>query len=347
MKEELQKYIVNENASTFEVMRVIQENAAQIALIIKDEKLLGTISDGDIRRNVLKKGSLESKAKDIMRRNFKYISVEENISEAKKKMIFEKINQLPILDKKGTLIDLLQLNDLFRQERMPNHVVIMAGGKGKRLRPYTSNCPKPMIEVNGKPILEIILEQCIDNGFYNFHFSVNYLKEQIINYFKDGSKWNVSINYLKENKPLGTAGSLKLLPKQTQPIIVINGDLLTRLNLNRILEFHNENKGSATLGVRNYSETIPFGIVEIEGVKLRSFIEKPTYNYLVNAGVYILNPNLLSILDKEEYVDMPDLLKKAQSFNHLINVCPIHEYWLDIGKPEFLKKANKEWFNNE
>ena len=285
MRKDLSKFIVEENASTFEVMEVIQNGAVQIALVVKDNKLIGTISDGDIRRNILKKGSLENKAKNIMRKNFKFINIREDSNEAKKKMIKEKINQMPILDDKGNLIDLILLNDLFIKEKISNHIVIMAGGKGKRLRPYTENCPKPMIKINGKPILEIILDQCIDNGFYNFHFSVNYLKEQIIDYFQDGKKWNVSINYLIENEPLGTAGSLKLLPEQKKPFLVINGDLLTRLNLNRILEFHNDNDGGATLGVRNFTETIPYGIVEIEGTELKSFEEKPTFNYLLNAGV--------------------------------------------------------------
>ena len=344
MRKDLSKFIVSENASTFKVMEVIQNGAVQIALVVKDNKLIGTISDGDIRRNILKKGSLENQAKNIMRKNFKFINTKENSNEAKKKMIKEKINQMPILDDKGNLIDLILLNDLFNKEDISNHIVIMAGGKGKRLRPYTENCPKPMIKINGKPILEIILDQCIENGFCNFHFSVNYLKEQIINYFQDGSKWNVSINYLIENEPLGTAGSLKLLPEQKQPIIILNGDLLTRLNLNRILEFHNDHDGSATLGVRNFSEKIPYGVVEIDGTKLKSFEEKPTFSYLVNAGVYILDPSLLSLLNDEEYIDMPELLQKAKSLNHIINVCPIHEYWLDIGKPEFLKKANNEWY---
>lgn len=343
MRKEIKKLIVDENASIFEVMRVIQEGSEQIALVIKEEKLLGTISDGDVRRNILKNGNLEKLAKDVMRKNFKYVNEKENINNAIRKLKKERINQIPIVDEKMNLIDLVLVNDFSKSATRQNNVVIMAGGKGQRLRPYTENCPKPMLKINDKPILEIIIEQCIDNGFRQFHISVNYLKNQIIDYFKDGKDWDISINYLEEKKPLGTAGSLKILPKQEHPFIVINGDLLTRLNLNRILDFHYENNADGTIGVRNYEEKFPFGIVNVDGIKLLSFQEKPIFNHLVNAGVYVINPTLLSFLEEDKFIDMPDLIQKAKKEGKNINVCPIHEFWLDIGKPELLKRAHQEW----
>tara|TARA_A100001388_G_C28763596_1_gene499281 strand:+ start:38 stop:1078 length:1041 start_codon:yes stop_codon:yes gene_type:complete len=343
MKNEIKKFIVDENSSIFDVMRVIQEGSEQIAFVVKDEKLLGTISDGDIRRNILKNGTLDIQAKDVMRKNFKYINEKENISEAIRKFKKERINQIPIVGQNMKLIDLVLVNDLSKSTERKNNVVIMAGGKGLRLRPYTENCPKPMLKINDKPILEIIIEQCIDNGFRQFHISVNYLKNQIIDYFKDGKEWDISINYLEEEKPLGTAGSLNLLPKQEHPFIVINGDLLTRLNLNRILEFHYENQADATLCVRNYVEQCPFGIVKVDGIKLSSFEEKPRFNYLVNAGVYVINPSFLPFLEKGKFMDMPDLIQKGKQKGKNIKVCPIHEFWLDIGQPDLLKKAHDEW----
>ena len=340
----INKLLVSRESSIYEVLEVIQNGNAQIALVVDNQKkLLGTISDGDVRRSILKKGNLEINAELIMRRNFKFITVEEDNDEALKKMKKGKIFQIPVIDKNGILLDLLLLKDFIRVEEKKNNLVIMAGGKGMRLRPYTEKCPKPMLKINGKPILEIILEQCIEYGFRQFHFSVNYLKNQIIDYFGNGEKWDVNINYLIEKKPLGTAGSLQLLPKQSRPFIVINGDLLTRLDLNRILNFHNENAADATLGVRNHVEKIPYGVVKVEGTRLLSFEEKPTFNHLVNAGVYVINPNLLDIIKVNSFLDMPNFLEIAKDKSHKINVYPIHEYWLDIGKPEFLKKAHSEW----
>ena len=335
----INKLLVNLESSIYEVLEVIQNGNAQIALVVDNKKkLLGTISDGDVRRSILKKGNLQINAELIMRRNFKFITVDENIEKALKKMKKEKIFQIPVIDKNGILLDLLLLKDFLRVEEKKNNLVIMAGGKGLRLRPYTEKCPKPMLKINGKPILEIILEQCIESGFREFHFSVNYLKNQIIDYFGNGEKWDVNINYLIEKKPLGTAGSLQLLPKQSQPFIVINGDLLTRLDLNRILNFHIDNEADATLGVRNHTEKVPYGVVKVEGTRLLSFEEKPTFNHLVNAGVYVINPNLLDIIKVNSFLDMPNFLEIAKDKSYKINVYPIHEYWLDIGKPEFLKK---------
>ena len=342
----ISKLLVTRESSIYEVLEVIQNGNAQIALVVDNKKkLLGTISDGDVRRSILKRGNLLTNAESIMRRNFKFITVDEDIEEALKKMKKEKIFQIPVIDKNGILLDLLLLKDFLRVEEKKNNLVIMAGGKGMRLRPYTEKCPKPMLKINGKPILEIILEQCIEYGFRQFHFSVNYLKNQIIDYFGNGKKWDVNINYLIEKKPLGTAGSLQLLPKQSQPFIVINGDLLTRLDLNRILNFHIENQADATLGVRNHTEKVPYGVVKVEGTRLLSFEEKPTFNHLVNAGVYVINPNLLDIIKVNSFLDMPNFLEIAKDKSHKISVYPIHEYWLDIGKPEFLEKAHSEWIS--
>ena len=342
----ISKLLVTRESSIYEVLEVIQNGNAQIALVVDNKKkLLGTISDGDVRRSILKRGNLLTNAESIMRRNFKFITVDEDIEEALKKMKKEKIFQIPVIDKNGILLDLLLLKDFLRVEEKKNNLVIMAGGKGMRLRPYTEKCPKPMLKINGKPILEIILEQCIEYGFRQFHFSVNYLKNQIIDYFGNGKKWDVNINYLIEKKPLGTAGSLQLLPKQSQPFIVINGDLLTRLDLNRILNFHIENQADATLGVRNHTEKVPYGVVKVEGTRLLSFEEKPTFNHLVNAGVYVINPNLLDIIKVNSFLDMPNFLEIAKDKSYKINVYPIHEYWLDIGKPEFLEKAHSEWIS--
>ena len=187
-----------------------------------------------------------------------------------------------------------------------------------------------MIPVGDQPMLEILLEQCISSGFRNFYFSVNYLKEQIIEHFDDGSRWGVSINYLIEDEPLGTAGSLQLLPGSVQePFLVLNGDVLTRLDLSHLLRYHQDHNAKATLCVREYELTVPFGVVETNGIDLAGFSEKPTYRHQVNAGIYVIDPKLLQFLVPHQFTDMPTLLLSAQADGCRVSVCPIHEY-LDV-----------------
>ena len=201
-----------------------------------------------------------------------------------------------------------------------------------------------MLLVGDQPMLEILLEQCIKSGFRTFYFSVNYLKEQIIEHFDDGSRWGVSIHYLVENEPLGTAGSLQLLPNSlSEPFLVLNGDVLTRFNPSQLLHFHREHQAQATLCVREHELKVPFGVVQTKGVELARFEEKPTYRKLVNAGVYLIDPQLIPLLRPHQSTDMPTLLQAAQEAGHRVAVCPIHEYWLDVGRPETLQQAHREW----
>ena len=201
-----------------------------------------------------------------------------------------------------------------------------------------------MLHVGDKPMLEILLEQCISSGFRTFYFSVNYLREQIIDYFEDGSRWGVSIDYLVENEPMGTAGSLQLLPDSlSEPFLVLNGDVLTNLDTSLLLQFHAEHKADATICVREHEVTVPYGVVETIGVELSGFEEKPTYRYQVNAGVYVIDPQLIPLLPPYQFTDMPSFLGAAQESGFRVTVCPIHEYWLDVGRPETLHQAHLEW----
>ena len=240
------------------------------------------------------------------------------------------------------------LQELLNPPCLSNAAVIMAGGKGTRLRPHTEHCPKPMLPVDDKPMLEILLEQCIASGFRQFYLSVNYLKEQIIDHFQDGAQWGVLIEYLVENEPLGTAGSLRLLPDTVkEPFLVLNGDVLTRFNPSQLLHFHNDHQAQATLCVREHALKVPFGVVQTNGVELAGFEEKPTYQHLVNAGVYVIDPQLLPLLPPHQFTDMPQLLESAQASDKRVVVCPIHEYWLDVGRPETLQQAHREWSAQE
>ena len=257
------------------------------------------------------------------------------------------ISQIPIFTKDNELIGLEISQDLLPNSSkllIPNYALLMAGGKGTRLKPITNDCPKPLLPINGKPILEIILEQCINSGIRNFYISVHYLSEKIINYFGDGSKWNVNIEYLKENIPLGTAGALKLLPNNLKnPIIVINGDVLTKTNFREILKYHSDNNADITICAREHKLSSPYGVIKVQGIKFKSMIEKPSFSQLVNAGIYVVNPNVIKKIKPNQYLDMPELINLNQKSKKNIIVYPVHEYWIDIGKPESLNKADFEW----
>jgi dTDP-glucose pyrophosphorylase len=336
---------VSSNASLIDAMRIIDSGAAQIALVVDDQqRLLGTITDGDIRRGMLRGLPLDAPAEEVMNRRFRFVRTGENQATVLEMMRREALRQVPVLDAQARVVELLLVQELLVPSQLPNAVVIMAGGQGTRLRPHTEHCPKPMLPVDGKPMLEILLEQCIASGFKQFYLSVNYLREQIIDHFQDGSRWGVSVDYLVEDEPLGTAGSLQLLPGTVQePFLVMNGDVLTRLNPSRLLRFHADNDAAATLCVREHVWTLPFGVVQTKGVELAGFEEKPSYRQLVNAGVYVVNPQLLPLLPPSQATDMPTLLQNAQEAGHRVAVCPIHEYWIDVGRPETLQQAHEEW----
>ncbi len=328
-----------------EVLKVIDQGGVQLALVLDSNKrLLGTLTDGDIRRGLLYGQGLDSPAEKLMNRNFRFIRNFEDQSLALEIMRRDLLHQMPVLDKQGRVLEILLLEDLLAPSHLPYAVVVMAGGKGTRLRPQTEKCPKPMLPVGEKPILEIVLEQCISSGFKRFFLSVNYLKEQIFKHFESGEQWGVSIDYLEEDKPLGTAGSLQLLPDcLTEPFLVLNGDVLTRFNPRQLISFHIEHQAKATVCVREHEISVPFGVVQTKGVEMAGFEEKPTYRHLVNAGVYVIDPELLPLLPHHQATDMPSLLMKALEVGMKVVVCPIHEYWIDVGRQETLSQAHREW----
>jgi dTDP-glucose pyrophosphorylase/predicted transcriptional regulator len=345
----LQALFLQPMTSVLDAMRIIDRGAAQIALVVDErQRLLGTLTDGDIRRGLLQGASLQNSVDRLMNRQFRFVRSSEDQVAVLEMMRREVLRHIPVLDNDGRVVQLLLLQELLRPPQLSNAVVIMAGGRGTRLRPYTEHCPKPMLLVGDQPMLEILLEQCIASGFRQFYLSVNYLKEQIIDHFEDGTRWGVSIDYLVENEPLGTAGSLKLLPDSVkEPFLVLNGDVLTRLNLSQLLQFHMEHKAQATLCVREHELMVPFGVVQTNGMELAGFEEKPTYRHLVNAGVYVIEPLLLSLLPPHQFTDMPILLQSAQQAGLRVAVCPIHEYWIDVGRPETLKQAHLDWPDQE
>lgn len=323
------------------------DKEAQRILMVVDEKqcLIGVVTDGDIRRYFLKRGNLDASVSCIMNAAPATALASDTREQLLEKMQSLCILHLPIVDHAGIVIGLETLDHLTQKIKQDNWVVFMAGGLGTRLHPLTLDFPKPLVKIGHKPILEILLENFISHGFHQFYFSVNFKASMIQEYFGNGEKWGVTIRYLLEENLLGTAGSLRLLSeKPTQPFFVVNADIMTNVNFNQILEFHHANlhQPIATVCVRQYQSTIPFGVVKINDAdhRLQEIEEKPTHMHFVNAGIYLLNPEILNYFSKTlERLDMTHLLMKLIHHNAFVATFPIREYWIDIGSQDNLSKA--------
>jgi len=342
---DIKKIIIKNNASIKQALNVISNGGAQIALVVNDKKkLLGTLTDGDIRTGLLNGLNLDSSIRSIYFK--KPIVVNKNSS---KKELFNiavanKIHQIPVINKMGKVIDIHLIDDLIQPKVKQNQVVIMAGGKGTRLRPLTKDIPKPMLKVGDKPILQTIIEKFRESGYQNFIICVNYKSKVITEYFGDGSELGVNIEYIKEKTKMGTVGALSLLKKKPKnPFFVMNGDLLTNLNFDKMLDFHNKLHAKATMCITECNINSPYGEVKLNNENILSIEEKPIRKAFVNAGVYILEPECIDFIPKKINYDMPKLFKKIISKNLKAISFPLGEYWLDIGRLNDFKKANKEY----
>ena len=339
----IKKLKINSEESALHALFILDSSDPKQRLVLvvdRLDKLVGTINDSDIRRGLLRGLSLDSSVSGFMNR--KYLSIKEGQRPdlISKKAKENNIMMVPVLDREQRIVNIHYVTDYISFKQNNHPILIMAGGKGTRLYPYTKNCPKPMIQVNGKPMLEIIIDQYIESGFSNFYISVNYLKEQIMDYFGDGSERNISITYLEESIPLGTAGSIGLMKGQIeQDLVITNGDVLTHFNPDKLLQFHIDNTASATVGARFMQTNLQYGVIEVSNMKLQTFKEKPVLHHLINAGVYVINPQIVELIQPNEYLDMPDLLLRAKGLGLDVFVCPIHEEWIDVGRPESLEKA--------
>lgn len=326
-------------------IKIIDASSLQIALVVDEGgRLLGTVTDGDVRRGILKGLSLESPINKVMNPKPIIARPEENRDSILEIMKLKQIRQIPVVNESGCVVDLEILEEMLQPRKLDNWVVLMAGGLGSRLKPLTDECPKPLLKVGSKPILENILSNFTENGFYKFYISVNYKADMIKEYFNDGSSWGIEIRYLEEEKRMGTAGALGLLPeKPSESILVMNGDLLTKVSFQNLLDFHLEHKALATMCVREYDLQVPYGVVRIDKQRLVGIDEKPVYHYFVNAGIYVLEPCVLDFVPQNMSFDMPCLFNKLIEFSNETCVFPIREYWLDIGRVDDLQKANGEY----
>jgi dTDP-glucose pyrophosphorylase len=340
-----EKALIKPMCSIREAIEAIDANSLQIVLVVNEKKhLLGTVTDGDIRRGILKGISLDESVQMVMNRTPMITGVNETRQSMLSIMKSRGIRQIPVVDHEGCVEGIEILDEMIQGCKRDNSVIIMAGGLGSRLRPLTDDCPKSLLRIGAKPILEIILANFIEYGFRKFYLAVNYKHEMIEEYFGDGSKLGVEIDYLREDKKLGTVGALGLLnQKFSQPILVMNGDLLTNINFEHLLNYHMEHNADATICVRDYHFQIPYGVVKIEKDRLVGIEEKPSHHFFVNAGVYVFKPEVLEFIPKNQVFDMPQLFERLLELKKETVVFPIREYWLDVGHIDDFERANGEY----
>lgn len=321
----------------------LDEVAIKITLIVNTAgELEGTISDGDIRRALLKGLDLSSPIASVIHRNALVVPPELGREVIVQMMVANKIQQIPIVDAQRRLIGLHLWDDIAAPSERPNLMVVMAGGMGTRLRPHTEHCPKPLVPIAGKPMLEHIIDRAKAEGFRHFVLAIHYLGHMIEEYFGDGARFGVRIDYLREQAPLGTAGALGLLqPVPAAPFVVTNGDVITDIRYGELLDFHVRHKAAATMAVRVHEWQHPFGVVQMQGVEIVGFEEKPVARSHINAGVYALDPAALAVLGADERCDMPTLFERLQAASQRTVAYPMHEPWLDVGRPDDLAVANR------
>lgn len=336
------KTFISPKATVEDGIKSLEESGLQICLVVdKNNKLLGSVTDGDIRRSLLAQKSLNNKIETIM--NKKPLVIHQGLDSDQIKLLMNanKINQLPEINKNGEVIGLHTWENIIKPNNRPNTFVIMAGGFGTRMEEITEKCPKPMVKLGGKPMLEHIIERAKLEGFNNFIISVYYLKDQIKKYFEDGKKWNVHINYIEEKEPLGTAGALSLINIKLQyPFIVTNGDVITDIKYGDLIEYHNSHSSEATMAVRRHELKNPYGVIKTDGINIIKMEEKPKYSSYVNAGIYALQPSIFRYLKKGVSCDMPTLFENLKSKSKRTIVYPMHEVWFDVGNKSDIKIAN-------
>lgn len=335
-------FTISQDASIREAMEVINVSGVQTCLIIDSGYFLrGVVTDGDIRRALLDKYELDTPISNIM--NLNPVTGDANSSREDLTNLMEAkgINCIPIVDKIGRILTVATWRTLCKKNKYDNPVFIMAGGFGTRLRPLTDTCPKPMLKVGDKPMLEILLDRFISFGFSDFYISTHYMPEIIMDYFGSGDGSNYSITYIHEDNPLGTGGALGLLPDSIseKPLIMINGDILTSLDFEDLLKFHESNDSVATMCVREYEYQIPYGVIDAKDGKLINMDEKPIKKYFVNAGVYVINHEIIRRVKRNIKVDMPSLLESEMCRGNDVSVYPVYEYWLDIGRIDDYNRA--------
>ena len=335
--------LVTVQASIRSTMEVIDRFAKGIAVVVDDAgRLLATVTDGDVRRAILAGVNLEHPVSEVQKPGqTRPVVASTGTSESALLVLMEQhsIRQVPLLDEAGRVCGLAVLHEILRQNELPVTGVIMAGGYGKRLMPLTEAVPKPMLPVNGRPLLEHILARLRQSGIRSVNVATHHLSDSIVQHFKDGSEFGIELQYFQETEPLGTAGGLANMGGGTDPLLVINGDVLTSMDVRAMLDFHHEHQALLTVGVRQYDIEVPFGVVKTEGVRITGIQEKPVLRHFINAGIYMIEREVCRLVPRGRRFDMTDLVAAVIESGGNVISFPVREYWIDIGRVEQYQKA--------
>ncbi|MGH1371925.1 MAG: nucleotidyltransferase family protein [Cellvibrionaceae bacterium] len=335
--------IVRPDSSILEAIQAVERQSVRAAFVVDDDgKLLGIVTDGDIRRGLIAGVELSREVGEVMNKNPLTCAPNDSNESVRRIMEAKDLLQMPVVED-GRLTNVLTLEELTKKPRIDNPVFLMAGGYGTRLQPLTDQCPKPLLKVGSQPILETIIENFAEAGFHNFYISTHYLPEMIKEYFGDGSRWGINIEYTYEEQPLGTAGALGLLPDSMPklPLIMMNGDILTKVNFGSLLDYHLKSESAATMCVREHEYQVPYGVVQAEDFQVQSMTEKPVYRYYINAGIYVINPEVIECVEANTNLDMPALLSQHVEKGG-VSMFPLDEYWLDIGRMNDFERAQQD-----
>jgi len=348
--DELSAYYVTPETNLKDVIACVDRNGNATALVVDaEQRLLDIITDGDLRRAILAGLDLKTSVNALRCRRIhsqypEPVTAPAGTDDTSLLRIMQErsVRQIPILDDQERVVGLVFLRDLVPDETWSLQAVIMAGGFGKRMLPLTEKIPKPMLPVSEKPLLEHILQQVRCAGVRSVNLTTHYKADFIAGHFGDGKEFGVEINYIQEDKPLGTAGALSCVGWTEGPILIINGDILTRVNIRALCDFHRDNKADMTVGVRLYEISVPYGVIETNGVQVTSISEKPTFKHFINGGIYLLNQEMRQYIPSGERFDMPELIMCLVDKGHKVVSFPIHEYWLDIGQHKDYEQAQED-----
>lgn len=350
---DISKICVHPDDNIRQAIASIDQGVAGIALVVDDhDHLVGTVTDGDVRRAMLGGLTLETRLNVLLEQKKGTIYPQpvtapagtqpEDLVQLMRERV---IRQLPLLNAEGRVVDLAILDDHLHYIDLPLQAVIMAGGFGSRLRPLTDDLPKPMLPINGRPIMERIIEQLRQAGIRKIHVSTHYKPEKIIDYFGDGKRFGVDLTYIREEIPLGTGGALGLMDAPEQPLLVVNGDILTQVNFRSMFEYHKDQKSEITIAAQQYEMQVPYGVLDCDGPRVKGLKEKPKMEFLVNAGIYILEPAVLKLIPNNTFFNMTDLIQAALEDQQKVVTFPIHEYWQDIGRHDDYDQAQDDAVN--
>lgn len=340
----IENMIINKDENIINALKTINETSKGIVYVVDNKrKLVGTLTDGDIRRALINGIGLNEGVNKVMNSNPIKAVKDTNVMRLKELMIKGAIRELPLVDEENILVDSICLNELLIPKGKDNYVLVMAGGLGTRLKELTVEIPKPMLNLGDKPILHHIIERFKSYGFNKFLLSVNYKSEIIENYFQDGINYECKINYLKEKKRLGTGGAISLAKEYIKDdFFVVNGDIYSTVNLNEVMKIHKKNNNDITIVSVKKNVNIQYGVLEVENNKVTDIIEKPNYEFLISGGIYCLNPKVMELIPENEYFEITDLFTKAMERKMKVESFVIDDYWIDIGRIEDYDKINRD-----